>query len=304
VNRTFVLGGFASSNTPAAGYPSHQAVIRLRYLGHNLEVPEGQFVIGRSSKCQLSVDDPLISRQHAVLTVTGDNATVEDLGSRNGILVNGQKLTLGVRGLADGDTITVGSQVLTIHGIASGSTSSRPRRAEMQTLQTANQADFKEDPTDVTSTTPSPYKAAPDRRVNELTLVGAVAEKALAMGRHEDALRLLERPLREILTRARAAKPIDAPVAQRAAFLAVKLAGALNKGEWVDYAVELYSSRRELLPQPVVDELYTVLRKVRCDGAKLKDYLDVMRELSGSFGPNERFQISRIEGLEPLVGLK
>ncbi|NUP07887.1 MAG: FHA domain-containing protein [Polyangiaceae bacterium] len=279
-------------------------MIRLRYLGHNLEVPEGQFVIGRSSKCQLSVDDPLISRQHAALTVNGSAATVEDLGSRNGVLVNGQKIA-GVQPLTDGDTITVGSQVMTIHGIAVAGAATRPRRPEMQTLQTASLFELQEDPTDDTSIRSSPIKSIqPDKRVNELSLVGAVAEKALAMGRAEDAQRLLERPLRDVLARARTKQPIEASVAQRAATLAVKLAGALQEGDWVDFAVELYTLRRELLPQPVVDELYTVLRKVRCDASLLREYLDTVKAGAGSFGPNERFQISRIEGLEPLVGLK
>lgn len=280
-------------------------MVRLRYLGHNLEVPEGQFVIGRSSKCQLSIDDPLISRQHAVLTVQNGVAHVEDLGSRNGVLVNGKRIT-GVAAIAEGDTITVGSQAMTVHGLGtSGSVTPRaPHRVEMQTIQTSAMMDLADDPTDDTMIRSSPLKGAPDKRVNELTLVGAVAEKALAMGRADDAQRLLERPLQDLLKRVSAGGVgIDDKVVQRAGTLAVKLAMALNKGEWVDYTFELYTIRHEILPQPIVDELYTVLRKVRCDGSKLLDYLEVIQS-SSVLGPNERFQVSRIEGLEPLLGLK
>lgn len=285
-------------------------MIRLRYLGHNLEVPEGQFIIGRSSKCQLSIDDPLISRQHAALTVTGDTATVEDLGSRNGISVNGKKV-VGVKQLVDGDNITVGSQSMTIHGIVDGATAPprTPHRAEYATLQTSALYDASlptDELTDDTTIRPSPFKTAPDKRVNELSLVGTVAEKALALGRADDAHRILERPLREILSRTRGndGQGEDPAVAQRAVVLAVRLATASSRGEWIDFAFDLYSLRRELLPQPVVDELYTTLRKVRCDGTKLSDYLEILRQDSARFGPNERFQISRIEGLEPFVGLK
>jgi pSer/pThr/pTyr-binding forkhead associated (FHA) protein len=279
-------------------------VIRLRYLGHNLEVPEGQFVIGRSSKCQLSIDDPLISRQHAVLTVQNGVAHVEDLGSRNGVLVNGKRIT-GTAAIAEGDTITVGSQAMTVHGLGStGSVTPRaPHRVEMQTMQTGLM-DLADDPTDDTMIRSGPLKGAPDKRVNELTLVGAVAEKALAMGRAEDAQRLLERPLLDLLKRVKGGGlGIDDQVVQRAASLAVKLAMALNKGDWVDYTFELYTVRHEILPQAIVDELYTVLRKVRCDGSKLEIYLEELQATS-VMGPNERFQMSRIEGLEPLVGLK
>ncbi|MCU0686326.1 MAG: FHA domain-containing protein, partial [Polyangiaceae bacterium] len=45
---------------------------RLRYLQHNLELSPGQFLIGRSTDCQLSVDDPLVSRRHARLLVTDE----------------------------------------------------------------------------------------------------------------------------------------------------------------------------------------------------------------------------------------
>ena len=66
---------------------------RLCYLGHNLEVPEGHFVVGRSSSCQLSLDDALVSRRHALLTVVAGSAHIEDLGSRNGVSVNSKKIT-------------------------------------------------------------------------------------------------------------------------------------------------------------------------------------------------------------------
>ncbi len=282
----------------------YERLVRLRYLGHNLEVPEGEFVIGRSSRCQLSIDDPLISRQHAVLTIRGGQAAVEDLSSRNGVTVNGKRIS-GVTALLDGDSITVGTQLMTIHGVAAPDTG-RPKRSELQTMQTAAWLEPNDETNaDDTRISPSPFKAvAPDTRVNELTLVGAVAEKALAMGRQEDALRLLERPLKDILHRNLREPSLDAQLAQRAVGLAMKLASTTNRADWVDFTFELYTARRELLPQAVVDELYTVLRRIRGGGASLRDYLAVLREESAKYGPNDRFLMSRIEGLEPFVGLK
>ena len=64
---------------------------RLRYLQNELELREGEFAIGRSVECQLSLDDPLVSRRHAVLKLERGDVVVQDLGSRNGVLVNGQK---------------------------------------------------------------------------------------------------------------------------------------------------------------------------------------------------------------------
>jgi hypothetical protein len=288
--------------------------VRLRYLGHNLVVPEGEFVIGRSSKCQLSVDDPLISRRHAVLIIRGDTAVLQDFGSRNGVSVNGKRVE-GTHQLADGDTITVGSQNMVIQGVGEGVPIQPPHatRRDLET-QTISGFELSEDTAaEATVIHGTPFiPGSPDKRVHELSLIGAVADKALAMGRPEDAQRLLERPLRELLARARGTTETSSrfdPVAeeaaaQRAALLATRLAAALGKGEWIEYVLDLFSARHELLPQPAVDELYTVLRKVRIDARKLRTYLDALRNDVAAQGPNERFLFSRIEGLEPLVGLK
>ena len=65
---------------------------RLRYMNHDLELNEGEFVVGRNASCQLSLDDPLVSRRHATFIVHADAVTVEDLGSRNGVSVNGERI--------------------------------------------------------------------------------------------------------------------------------------------------------------------------------------------------------------------
>src|SRR5580704_12653733 len=86
---------------------------RLRYLQHDLELSEGQFAVGRNATCQLSLDDPLVSRRHALLTVTDDGVTIEDLQSRNGVLVNGKRIE-GRVDIQVGDRILIGAQELTL----------------------------------------------------------------------------------------------------------------------------------------------------------------------------------------------
>ena len=84
--------------------------VRLRYLVHDLEVPPGEFVIGRSPDCQLSLDDPLVSRRHAILVVQADAVYVEDLASRNGVLVNGKRVPLVGRVSMDMITVDLRTQ--------------------------------------------------------------------------------------------------------------------------------------------------------------------------------------------------
>jgi len=56
-------------------------------------LPDGAAVtLGRSSRCDIVVDDESISRRHAILNIT-ETATIEDLGSRNGTVVRGQSIS-------------------------------------------------------------------------------------------------------------------------------------------------------------------------------------------------------------------
>lgn len=65
---------------------------------------EGEVRVGRSADCELTIDDSRVSRQHARLNVEGEQLTLEDLGSANGTLVNGQRL-VGSTTLANGDEL-------------------------------------------------------------------------------------------------------------------------------------------------------------------------------------------------------
>jgi len=64
-------------------------------------------VVGRSASCQLSLEDPLVSRRHALFIVTADGLWIEDLASRNGVLVNGEKIAERTQ-LSAGDRISLG----------------------------------------------------------------------------------------------------------------------------------------------------------------------------------------------------
>src|SRR5258708_32063867 len=86
---------------------------RLRYLHRDLDLTEGQFTVGRSSSSRLHLEDPLVSRHHAVVIVEGNTVAVEDRQSRNGVLVNDQRI-LGRTELHSGDRILIGSQELTL----------------------------------------------------------------------------------------------------------------------------------------------------------------------------------------------
>ena len=73
-----------------------------------LLVPPGGGIIGRSRDCEIVLQDSGISRRHAELRPGPDGWTVEDLGSTNGVLVNGRQIH-GAQLLAPGDRVELGS---------------------------------------------------------------------------------------------------------------------------------------------------------------------------------------------------
>ncbi len=66
----------------------------------------GRLRVGRAAECDISLADTKASRHHAEFDASGPVPRVTDLGSRNGILVNGHKVTSA--DLAPGDVVTVG----------------------------------------------------------------------------------------------------------------------------------------------------------------------------------------------------
>jgi hypothetical protein len=65
----------------------------------------GTMVVGRDPECEISSSDPRLSRRHAELRATPTGVVVRDLGSRNGVRVNGTPITEVV--LAPGDVVSV-----------------------------------------------------------------------------------------------------------------------------------------------------------------------------------------------------
>ncbi|MEO8841800.1 MAG: GGDEF domain-containing protein [Kofleriaceae bacterium] len=75
--------------------------------GQLFRVTKGQLVIGRSPHVELRLDDDGISRNHARIRSETNRAWIEDMESRNGTFVNGERITTSVE-LRDGDKVQVG----------------------------------------------------------------------------------------------------------------------------------------------------------------------------------------------------
>jgi pSer/pThr/pTyr-binding forkhead associated (FHA) protein len=82
-------------------------LVTLRFDGTRYEVKQRRVVIGRSRECDVQLSDTNVSRRHAELRQEGASYWIVDLGSTNGLEVNGKRVKRAK--LTDGDTITLGS---------------------------------------------------------------------------------------------------------------------------------------------------------------------------------------------------
>ncbi|AIE85082.1 FHA domain-containing protein [Fimbriimonas ginsengisoli Gsoil 348] len=81
-------------------------------FGKVIPLSLGSWVVGRGEGAQIRLDyDGRVSRQHALLEVLPNGASLQDLGGANGTSVNGDRLTRSVS-LKDGDRVTVGGTTL------------------------------------------------------------------------------------------------------------------------------------------------------------------------------------------------
>jgi hypothetical protein len=103
------------STSARVGGPVEEAQARRRAPrallavgSRRLLIPPAGGVIGRSRDCEIVLEDAGISRHHAELRPHGDGWTIEDLGSTNGVRINGRDVR-GARQLEPGDRLELGS---------------------------------------------------------------------------------------------------------------------------------------------------------------------------------------------------
>ena len=107
------------STSARVGGPVEEAQSRRRAQrallvvgSRRLLIPPGGGVVGRSRDCEIVLEDAGISRRHAELRPHGEDWTIEDLGSTNGVLLNGREIR-GAQALQSGDLLELGSTTIT-----------------------------------------------------------------------------------------------------------------------------------------------------------------------------------------------
>lgn len=86
---------------------SRLIVLQKTGSAKQINIESTPFMVGRGDSCDLVLDNPLVSRSHAVFETAGDGMSIRDLESHNGTFVNGQRIEATV--LYNGDEIRIGN---------------------------------------------------------------------------------------------------------------------------------------------------------------------------------------------------
>lgn len=278
--------------------------LRLRLQHTEIDLPDGELIIGRAPTCRVRIDHPAISRRHAKLLVSADSIEIEDLGSRNGVFVNGQRL-LGRRLLAVGDRIAIGNAEFQLVG-AEGEVQDPERTTGSIAIRRCpwcnrmypsvlERCPGCRGPTRTTGDDEFGRDSSTSTDGSMHVLAG-VGEKALAMGRVEEAERLIGRNLEILLERVRDGQRLDQPLYEDAVRRAIRLASATKRDEWYGWIFDFAAAQEMLLPGEHIDELHSLMFAHRPDvGSKVDAY--IARMSSVSLRPPEQQLLKRITGL-------
>ncbi len=241
---------------------------RLRFLLQEIDLPQGDTLVGRSASCHVTIEDPLVSRQHARFRIEGNRATVEDMGSRNGLVINGRTVR-GAHELSDGDRVRIGTQELVFCAVRTPaktgpSVGTRPTgfmchcaacglpypMESPQCPSCGSRERMDED-------TVSGVVGEPNRNWT-LELLVEVLHRAAALHRWDDVDRMLRRSQANIEERVRSGQPVQREHLDQLAEAAARLAEVRQSAEWGNWLLDVYAMLG-MVPHPSISERLSTL---------------------------------------------
>lgn len=299
---------------------------RLKFQQTHLELPLGEFTIGRSSSCTLTISDALVSRKHASLRVGIEAVWVEDLESRNGVVVNGA-VVRGACRLTHMDRIYVGHEELVLidaakitdrqetapHVICVGCGAiNGPNRRRCgdcgQRLDSRAGATWKEPrrsyPND------DPFEDQSETHTGETRdVIAGIAAKAISMGRFDEAERMLLPHMDALLERAVRGQPLSTAMDDDANAIftmairyALQLAQGLRDPNWIDWVFRMHLATNRLMDADTIETLHGLVRSQDYRRRKyVRAYLLGIAARRDDYGPTEQFLARRVDGLAEVI---
>jgi hypothetical protein len=277
---------------------------RLRFLLQEFDLPLGMTVIGRGVDCNLTIEDTLVSRQHARIAIDEDGGVVEDLGSRNGVRVNGIAVA-GPTRLGDGDRIRIGRQDFVFccvdpalkprtytTGVLRLCTNCRmPYSRELLACPNCEATDQ----TDEEATLSGTFGPG-DRETWSVQLLVEALERAVTFGRLRDAERIVRQAtamLEDALVRG---ETIDSKVLASLSVQAVATSLVVNDPGWALWVLDVHRRTGNVPPVEVVECLGEVVdRHSNAFRAPLRELLARLNTPALSVRDGSAAALSRLE---------
>lgn len=262
---------------------------KLRYRQALITLRAGKLYLGRNPECELAISDPAVSRRHARLWVSQTQIVIEDLGSQNGVHVNGERIQ-GPRELHPGDVIRICSHELQLvdpveelqlepnrYRITGDTLSGADKTTLLEQLHhPRSQAPPRPQRPHMRLDTPSyglpqssvqraaePVSRRPSTNPpgsDSLAAAIVLLDDALNAGDTSDA----ERRLGPILMRAHELllqkHPSGFELAEHIVVSASRLASETRSAAFMNYAVTLYQLLNRPLPEPAVNVIHTLVQ--------------------------------------------
>jgi hypothetical protein len=290
----------------------------------DLELSFGEFLIGRSSRCNLALADPLVSRRHAVLHVSPREVVVEDLGSHNGVVVNGLRID-GPTKLAHMHRLFIGAQELLFIDIeqitdrlggeryvvcnSCGAVSAAAKRhcgdcgVRLDPPTGSTERDWRR------LESSGPGWGEDTRPMRTLEVIGGIAAKAITMGRFDEAERVLLPHLDALLERGMQKLPlVDSDeedtdlLFEAAATYALELARGPRGTKWIDWLFRIHTCTGRVMTAETIDALHELVRQHDYHRRRyVQAYLHLVSSQATSRGPTERFLVGRLNGLTQVI---
>jgi hypothetical protein len=240
----------------------------LVYRSLPIEIGAAGGVIGRSAGCIIMLDSGSVSRRHARLTVDEEGVSIEDLGSSNGVLVNGSRVN-GAQRLSHGDNLTVGDHQLRF---MVDSAAPAPNLAPASI-----DAAWDEDETEE-------FVEGPKTEHRDvLALLLQATQTMIGDGKVDEAEQIGSGRLSFVLKRATQRRRVSAQAARHATRIAIALGEATGKDEWLDYPFELHLAAQRLIASDLMDELEACLADRELAGLKhLSALTKALRDAAGA----------------------
>ena len=249
--------------------------IKLRYRQALITLRAGKLYLGRSPECELAISDPAVSRRHARLWVSPTQIVIEDLGSQNGVHVNGTKIQ-GPCELRAGDVLRICSHEMElVDTVEEAAVEPNRYRITADTLSGADKTTLLEE---LHSTTNRPPGQTGSMRPNMLRLDATprpstnppgsdslakaivVLDEALNAGDVSEAERRLGPILMRVHELLLEEHPSGLELAEHVVISAARLASETRSAAFMNYAVTFYQLLGRPLPEPAVNVIHVLVQ--------------------------------------------